>query len=414
MGAVIGTGAAVLMAGGAFLLGHPDPSTLFGAFVGLAALSLIWQLRTDSRVFCRPRVLTLALVGVASVLVFWLQGRYWPKMLVLRDDTARGGDEYSGRMGLVFSPDGRRLLARHASVVHLWDCSDGRLVQHVNIARQACDAIAFTAEGGAFCVLRDVDSIVLWDVDRVAAVGRVDLEDWELLIDPQFKDFARPPYLQVTLDADRSKALLSRVDESFLRELDFITGTETRHQLRDVSPVLSMLWLPDRRFAVIGCIDGSVSLIELRGPKEAVRLLQVGKACHECVSDLLVSADGTQGWASDGLYDAVVWSVSRWDGFEQVARSHRILDAAGLSYDGTLLLTCDWAPLMRRMPRMQIIELRDGTTGRIIRRFLNHHCTLLDARARPLALAVSPDGMWAASSDQGGIVRVWRLPWQCP
>lgn len=394
MGAIVGAVAITVMAAGAFLLGHPDPAMLFGALVGLVALSFLWQLRKGARVFCKARVITMMLAAVTGAAVFWLQALYWPRATVLVPEfqTYVNGSETR----VILSADGSRALALHGGAVYLWDCESGRLIEK-NYSPRPCEALGFSQQGDALSVQRILDLVAVWDVGRSDILKFVDLHDWD---EPATR-------IRVYFSPDRGMALVARPDDPFLRELDFRSGREMQHSLEGLPPITSLALATDRQ-VLIGCRDGSIALVELRG-KEPPRMLRSAMLFRKPVQELLVSPNGSRAWASSGRDGMASWEMMDWDGVRHVAHRHRIEGMAALSNDGHKLLTGGRFPLITPA---NTVELRDGVTGDLIRPYLHHNCTLLYQGARPLFvnLAISADGKWAASIDHFGVVRVWRLP----
>lgn len=400
IGAIIGAVAVFVIGVAAVHLGHPDPSTAFGSFVGLTALSFLWRLKRGAGAFCKARVLTIVLAGLVGVVVFWLQALYWPRTVVLTPDIQGHGRDSEMRVAL--SPDGSKALAICGGAVHLWDCKSGRLIGR-HFGPHYLEALGFSQKGRALSVRRVIDLVVLWDEGPsgllpTGPVRWMELRDWD---EPA-------PLIRVVLSPDRAAALIARSDEPFLRELDFGAGTETHHSMDDLPRITSLAWALDRRLVLIGCQDGSVRLIELRG-KDPPRVLHAETLFRKPVRELLVSTDGSLAWASSGRDAMVSWNLAKWDSFQRVAHRDRIEGISALSRNGDRLLTGARYP---QITPANVVELRNGITGELIRPFLNHNCTLLYRGARPpfVDLAISADGNWAASIDRYGIVRVWRLP----
>lgn len=167
-GVIIGTIAASVIGVGALLLGHPDPSTLFGAFVGLAAVSFLWRFRGGDKALCRTRVITIALAGIAGVAAFWLQALYWPRTIVLVPEPHLF---FRGHPTVALSSDGSRVMGACRGSVYLWNCKIGVLI---SVVKGNFPAIGFSQHDTPLAV-RDFDGgFELWDVERAKSLGPTD------------------------------------------------------------------------------------------------------------------------------------------------------------------------------------------------------------------------------------------------
>ncbi len=284
---------------------------------------------------------------------------------------------------LIFSPDGRFLVSWGPyGKFGLWDMSDRSLVAHVGYGANSATA-AISPDGGTLAVTlgrADVDDVLLWDVERRAAIGP------PLIIGHVVDALAFSP--------DGRLLAVGRADGTV--DLWDIHRGEAIGQSLDASDPAdtSLLFSPDGRIlAVGGSDDGVITLWDM----ESYEPLGGPLRGHDRVATgLAFSADG-RSLASAGVDEAVIL----WDITERTTLARALRGGHSSIVASTAVSV---AGLVASGDSGGRIVVWDAATG--TRR------TAIEVPGSPWIwdLAFSPDGQLLASGldDRGGPVRFWN------
>jgi hypothetical protein len=385
---------AVSIAG--LFLGHPDPAGLFGALLGLLGATLLWWRRGDGRLLNQVRLGTACLGLLAVAVLVPVRNSFWPA--TLRCGPARG-DFYNPRGAVnrvVFSPDGRQVLACHHTGCELWDADTGWLLASFPTDKGYIATVGFTADGVPLCVTLKGDLAQRWDVRDGTQGGEVQLFR---AVPPEKIEFDvwRP---RIVLAPDGASALYALTGEGALRILDFVAGGELIVPLPGVPPVWAVAWDADRGLAILGCRDRTIRLWDLGKQREA-RELHCSAPLTDYPDRVAFSADGRRGLAAHRVGSLLmVWDTPRWNHFRQLG-TWREGRSAVFTPDGEHMLS---------VGDSGTVTLWDVEGGKPLRHFLNHrYFALLTVWRTPEDIAISPDGKRVATVYRDGSVRVWNL-----
>ncbi|HKB40788.1 MAG TPA: WD40 repeat domain-containing protein [Gemmataceae bacterium] len=378
----------------AVFLAHPDPAGLFGAVLGLLGGTLLWWRRGRGQWVKTVQLGIVCLVLLTGAAIVPLRNAFWPR--TLRCGPARK-DFYNPRGAVewvVFSPDGRQVLASHHTGCELWDADTGRLLASFPTDKGYIASVGFAADV-PLCVTLKGNLAQQWDVRDTALLSEIELFR---AVPPEKIDFdwQRP---KVVLASDGRSALYALPGEGALRVLDFKASQERIVLLPDVPPVWAVAWDTSRGLAFLGCGDTTVRLWDV-GKHGDPRELRVSGGLNDVARQVTLSADGRRALVVHRDGSLKVWDVPRWELFRQMeAGRHR--PRAALSSDGERVVAA--------VGRATVV-LWDVESGAALRHFLNHQCfALLGKRFYPEAVAISPDGKRGATLCTDGSVRVWDL-----
>jgi WD40 repeat protein len=352
----------------------------------------------------------------------WLASGSDDGQLCLRDPATGGiARPFEGSAervsSIAFSPDGRRLIsAMEFGTVRLWNATTGRQIREIIPAPGGRRAVAFSPDGKTIAATSWFDAQTrLWDV----ATGK------QLRV---FAGYER--WTQALAFSRDGKLLAAGGGDGSLRIWDTATGRSLPRFLDRRWPVSALAVSPDGRFLAVadhrlgpfGPGPGSLRLWDLVTTKPVRRQF----APRHAMSFLAFFPDGQRLAAIDQSDDTVrVWEVAGGRELHCYRSADRMNSPVAISKEGRVLALA-FARLAAGAGRIEGLDehdlvaysadgrralvggykgpltIRDGVTGKEVRR-------LPETRHTRTAVALSPDGRWAASADyHGAVTRLWN------
>jgi WD40 repeat protein len=315
--------------------------------------------------------------------------KYRAKLLIGKVIPDAGKRKFQGHSGPVTcvacSPDGRFVATGSWDrTLRVWDLNTGREKSRLSGHSRSIWTVAFSPDSKKVLSGGEDSTIQIWDV-----------ESGKLL---RTLRGHRKGTTVATLVAFRGDRALSASWDRTVRQWDLSTGREMlRIDLKTVA--LRICVTPDGKQALLGGLDGSVSVRDLKTGKETHRLTGHKNA----VWAVSISPDGryaVTGSGRDfkhrakGSYSVRLWDLATGKELRQFKGHTDGIRSVAFSADGKRLLTGSLD---------QTARLWETSTGKELRCFKGHsaavECVSFVPK-RPLAITSSFDGS----------VRLWRLP----
>jgi WD40 repeat protein len=256
-------------------------------------------------------------------------------------------DGISGKLGLAFSPDGKKLVSdwkdakKGEGGIAVWDASNGKIIRRIPMAVGGQITLHFAPDGQALAAFSGGASIQLWD----SSTGR------QLLNFPAHAGSVTT--LSFTADG---KKLVSAGDRMGVGDSIRVWDTSTGRQLQELANhrlgFNRALFLPNGKEVLSGGSDGMLFLQSVEKAGE-IRRFSVGG--DSIVSNLGVTSDGKRA-ASLSLVPGGQMLLQVWDiaaGKPVINHSNQPVLACPLHFspDATLLVRQTARPRMPQMNR---------------------------------------------------------------
>lgn len=252
--------------------------------------------------------------------------------------------------GVAFSPDGLRALScSKDSTIRLWEVESGRELLRLEGKMKWVHAVAFSPDGRRALSCSDDRTLRLWDLETGKELSRVEGEGFAAGC--------------VTFSPDGRHALAGMISTAgtprTIRCWDLTNAEPVRWLEGHRLPVWSTAFSPDGRLALSGGSDRTVRLWDVESGRELRRF----EGSEGVVQSVAFAPDGRRALTGGG---------ARWS-------------------DG-------WFPASDYRMRLWDVE-----SGRELQHF-NH--------SEPVeSVAFAPDGRWALSGSDDGVLRLWDLSW---
>jgi WD40 repeat protein len=316
-------------------------------------------------------------------------------VLVSQDGTVRFWDAGTGALSrtlntpagaglLALSRDGKRLaLADTRRLVTVWEVATGKEALALPAQPAKVTAVAFSPDGARLAVGRQMEQSTL---------GQPTAAVWEVTTGKQTVAFAaqHTSALGLAFSHDGGRLAVGSQDNC-VRVFDLRNGLLTPGGVLTGprQAVSAVAFSPDGRRLAAGSRDHLVRVWELEAAQEPLTL----GGHDEVVGAVAFSPDGRHlasgGW--EGV--AKVWDLAAGQGPSYLVASPTNTPCTGVAFsrDGTQVLSAG----LDRTAR-----LWDLTTRRV-------KVSFPGLGSAPRAVALSPDGRFAAAADAGGAVKLW-------
>jgi serine/threonine protein kinase/tetratricopeptide (TPR) repeat protein len=277
-------------------------------------------------------------------------------------------------LGVVFSPDGRWLLALgDDDCLYLYDVATGAEI-HRWLAHGVCSGLAFSPDGRYALTGHHENTVRLWDVFRAKQLR-------------QFTGHTGPVYF-VAFSPDGRQAISASSDRTF-RLWDAQSGREVRQFLGHTDRIHNASFSPDGSRVLSASQDGTLRLWEVATGAQIRCFPKTQPAAGLAV----LSPDGRRALSThaDGLH---LWDV------ETGEEVRRIPDAAGF---GGAVFTPHRRHAVSTGDTTGKWCLWDLDTGKEVRSYY------VEPPLVPKGVEVSPDGRLAVCGNWRGSISIWRL-----
>ena len=276
---------------------------------------------------------------------------------------------------VVFSRDGKKLIAGSAVDVRVWDAASGKELARQNV-RLGHTGLVLSPDGKTVAFGEGNAGLYLWD--------------WESGGPPRKVPLVSRPYFHYLAFSPDGKTVYASDGQGQAHGYDVATGAPTGQA--DESVVRWRRVSPDGKTVAVADHDraknqGSVVLREAASGKEVGRL----SSGSLVISDGRWSPDGTR-IAGTTAYRAWVWDVKTGKALGSDVPAHTAaLHSLAFASDGRLVTSGQDAT----------VRTWDSATGRERLRFNVDHPMGMD-------MTLSPDGDLVAGSPEPNAVRVWE------
>jgi RNA polymerase sigma factor (sigma-70 family) len=280
-------------------------------------------------------------------------------------------------LGLMFSPDGKKLLAHNKSIC-VWSVPDGQLLHRAEVSENGLLTAVFTPDGASV----------------VTSGNGLDTEQLDLTTGKVLRRFPGSTTCTTVAFTPDGTGLVGAISEGTIAQWDLEStlllpvsaDRATADRPIRFSADGKLLWITDADFAAVEWQSGR-EVRQLRAPGESKRFLALSSDCTR------IAGENDRGKTS-------IWDVNMGKELCALATSNPRWMVRTFSSDGQRLYTAEPGAPVREW---------DLNGGKELHNFVTGH-------ALTLSLATSPDGRWLAAADHPRVagasqpeISVWDL-----